>query len=114
MILVSQNKKTIISFNEIQMLQVCGKTVVGATTGTKNLYVIRLYPTLNDYFETKNGKSKHIEMAEYTSEEQAISAIEQVISYMCTNSIFSFPPDKSIKLTESITAINKYSDTSYL
>lgn len=54
MILVSQDKKTIISLSNAEMFQIREKTIV-SDSGTNHIYAIRIYPTLNDYFNTKVG-----------------------------------------------------------
>lgn len=93
MILVSQDKKTIISLSNVEMFQIREKTIVNEA-GVNHFYTIRIYPTLNDYFNTKVGKVNcFVEMADYTKEERAISALEKVIKYSYSDSVYTFPPD---------------------
>ena len=115
MILVSQDKKTIISLSNAEMFQIREKTIV-SDSGTNHFYTIRIYPTLNDYFNTKVGKVNcFVEMANYTKEERAISALEEVIKYSSyLDSVYTFPPDVDTSLEKAKTAINEYSNTSYL
>ena len=114
MILVSQDKKTVISLSTAEMLQIRKKTIVG-DSGTNHFYTIRIYPTLNDYFNTKVGKVNcFVEMADYIKEERAISALEKIINYRYSDSVYTFPPDVDASLEKAKTAISKYSNTSYL
>lgn len=114
MILISQDKKTVISLSTAEMFQIREKTIVNET-GTNHFYTIRIYPTLNDYFNTKIGKVNcYIEMADYTKEERAISALEKVNNYRYSDSVYTFPPDVDTSLEKVKTAISKYSNTSYL
>lgn len=114
MILVSQDKKTIISLPNAEMFQIREKTIVNEA-GVNHFYTIRIYPTLNDYFNTKVGKVNcFVEMADYTKEERAISALEKVIKYSYSDSVYTFPPDVDTSLEKAKTAISKYSNTSYL
>lgn len=114
MILVSQNKKTIISLSNAEMFQICEKTIVSEAE-INHFYTIRIYPTLNDYFNTKIGKVNcFVEMADYTKEERAISALEKIINYRYSDSVYTFPPDVDASLEKAKTAISKYSNTSHL
>ena len=114
MILVSQDKKTIISLSNAEMFQIREKTIV-SETGVNHFYTIRIYPTLNNYFNTKVGKVNcFVEMANYTKEERAISALEKIINYSYSDSVYTFPPDVDASLEKAKTAINKYSNTSHL
>lgn len=114
MILISQDKKTIISLSNAEMFQIREKTIVN-DSGANHFYTIRIYPTLNDYFNTKVGKVNcFVEMADYTKEERAISALEKVIKYSYSDSVYTFPPDVDVSLEKAKAAINKYSNTSHL
>lgn len=114
MILISQDKKTVISLSTAEMFQIREKTIVNET-GTKHFYTIRIYPTLNDYFNTKIGKvNYYIEMADYTKEERAISALEKIINYRYSDSVYTFPSDVDASFEKAKTAISKYSNASYL
>lgn len=114
MILISQDKKTVISLSTAEMFQIREKTIVNEI-GTKHFYTIRIYPTLNDYFNTKIGKVNcYIEMADYTKEERAISALEKIINYRYSDSVYTFPSDVDTSLEKAKTAISKYSNASYL
>jgi hypothetical protein len=53
-------------------------------------------------------------MANYTKEERAISALEKIINYIYSDSIYTFPPDVDASLEKAKAAINKYSNTSHL
>ena len=104
MILVSQDKKTIISMSNAEMFQIREKTIIN-DSGVNHFYTIRIYPTLNDYFNTKVGKVNcFVEMANYTKEERAISAIEKVIKYNYSDSVYTFPPDVDASLEKAKTA----------
>ena len=114
MILVSQDKKTVISLSTAEMFQICEKTIV-SDSGANHFYTIRIYPTLSDYFNTKVGKVNcFVEMANYTKEERAISALEKIINYRYSDSVYTFPPDVDASLEKAKTAISKYSNTSFL
>lgn len=104
MILVSQDKKTIISLSKAEMFQIREKTIVN-DSGVNHFYTIRIYPTLNDCFNTKVGKVNcFVEMANYTKEERAISALEKIINYIYSDSIYTFPPDVDASLEKAKTA----------
>lgn len=114
MILISQDKKTVISLSAAEMFQIREKTIVNEA-GINHFYTIRIYPTLNDYFNTKAGKMNcFVEMADYTKEERAISALEKIINYRYSDSVYTFPPNVDASLEKAKTAINKYSNTSHL
>ena len=114
MILVSQDKKTVISLSTAEMFQIREKTIV-SNSGTNHFYTIRVYPTLNDYFNTKVGKVNcFVEMANYIKEERAISALEKIINYRYSDSVYTFPPDVDTSLEKAKIAISKYSNTSHL
>lgn len=108
MILVSQDKKTIISLSNAEMFQIREKTIV-SEAGVNHFYTIRIYPTLNDYFNTKVGKVNcFVEMADYTKEERAISALEKVIKYSYSDSVYTFPPDIDASLEKVKIASHLY------
>lgn len=114
MILMSQDKKTVISLSTAEMFQICEKTIVN-NSETKHLYTIRIYPTLNDYFKTQTDNINcYIEMANYIDEERATSVLKKITNYRYSDSIYTFPPDTDVSLEKAKTAIEKYSDTSYL
>lgn len=104
MILVSQDKKTIISLSKAEMFQIREKTIVN-DSGVNHFYTIRIYPTLNDCFNTKVDKVNcFVEMANYTKKERAISALEKIINYIYSDSIYTFPPDIDASLEKAKTA----------
>lgn len=112
MILMSQDKKTVISLSTAEMFQICEKTIVN---NPGIIYTIRIYPTLNDYFKTQAGNMNcYIEMANYNTEERATSVLQKITNYRYSDSIYTFPPDTDTSLEKAKTAINKYSNTSYL
>lgn len=114
MILISQDKKTVISLSTAEMFQIREKTIV-SDSGTNHFYTIRIYTTLNDYFNTNVDKVNcFVEMANYTKEERAISVLEKIINYRYSDSVYTFPPDIDASLEKAKTAISKYSNTSYL
>ena len=113
MILMSQDKKTVISLSTAEMFQICEKTII-SNSETKHLYTIRIYPTLNDYFKTQANMNCYIEMANYNTEERATSVLQKITNYRYSDSIYTFPPDTDTSLEKAKTAINKYSNTSYL
>lgn len=114
MILISQDKKTVVSLSTAEMFQIREKTIVN-DSGANHIYTIRIYPTLNDYFNTKVGKVNcFVEMANYIKEERAISALEKIINYRYSDSVYTFPPDVDASLEKAKTAISKYSNTSHL
>lgn len=91
------------------------KKPIVSDSGINHFYIIRIYPTLNDYFNTKVGKVNcFFEMADYTKEERAISVLEKIINYIYSDSVYTFPPDVDASFEKAKTAINKYSNTSYL
>lgn len=115
MILVSQDKKTILFLKEIEMLKICPENTIRSTDDIKCVYVIKLYPKLKDYFDSKLSKANYcIEMARYNTEERAFSALEKIINYRYSDSVYTFPPDVDASLEKAKTAINKYSNTSHL
>lgn len=115
MILVSQDKKTFLFLKEIEMLKICPENTIRNTDDIKCVYVVKLYPKLKDYFDSKLSKANYyIEMARYNTEERAFSALEKIINYRYSDSVYTFPPDVDTSLEKAKTAINKYSNTSYL
>lgn len=115
MIILSQDKKTILFLEEIEMLKICPENIFHNANDIKRIYTVKLYPKLKDYFDSKTGKANYcIEMAKYNTEEQAIAAIKKIIDYKNSNCIFEFPQNLDTIFSEAKTAIDKYSDTSYL
>lgn len=115
MILISQDKKTIIFHEKIEMLKIYQENTIRDANDIKCVYVIKLYPKLKDYFNSKISKANYyIEMARYNTEERAISALEKITSYRYSDSIYTFPPDVDTSFIKAKNAIKKYSDTSYL
>lgn len=92
MILISQDKKTIIFPKKLEMLKICCENTIRDTSDIKIVYVIRLYPKLKDYFD--NQSKGYIEMARYSTEERAILALEKATKYRYADSIYTFPPNK--------------------
>ena len=115
MILISQDKRTTIFLEEIEMFKICPENTIYDSNDIKCVYVIKLYPKLKDYFNSKISKTNYcIEMARYNTEERAISALENVTNYRYTHSIYTFPPDVDKSFIKTKIAAEKYSNTSYL
>lgn len=115
MILISQDKRTILFLKEIELLKICPENTIRDTNDVKCVYVVKLYPKLKNYFDSKLSKANYcIEMAKYSTEKCAISALEKVTKYSYSDSIYTFPPDVGASLEKAKTAISKCSNTSYL
>lgn len=114
----SQSRKTIINTTD-EVVRISKEQIVNAKTGISYYYLIWLYPTTEDVFKEKYGKnSHHFEMARYSTEEKAMSALDGYMARKTAGKTFySFPPNESVTSTlfeETKAAINKYSNTSYL
>lgn len=98
MILISQDKKTVLFLKEVEMLKIYPENTIHSTDDIKCVYVVKLYPKLKDYFDSKLNKANYcIEMARYNTEEHAISAIEKVNKYRYSDSVYTFSSDASLK-----------------
>lgn len=115
MILISQDKRTVLFLKKIEMLKICPENTIRGTNDIKCVYVVKLYPKLKNYFDSKLSKANYcIEMAKYSTEKRAISALEKVTKYSYSDSIYTFPPDTDVSFEKAKTAMEKYSNTSYL
>lgn len=115
MILISQDKRTFLFLKEIEMFKICPENTIRGADDIKCIYVVKLYPKLKDYFDSKLSKANYcIEMARYSTEERAFSALEKIINYRYSDSVYTFPPDVDTSLEKAKTAISKYSNTSHL
>lgn len=115
MIILSQDKRTIIFLEEVEMLKICPENTIHNANDVKRVYTVKLYPKLKDYFDSKPSKMNYcIEMARYSTEKRAINAIRKIIDYKHSNCIFKFPQDSDTTYIEAKTASANFSDTSYL
>ena len=118
MTLRSQSRKTIINTTD-EVIRISKEQLVNGKTGISYYYLIWLYPTTEDVFKEKYGRNNHhFEMARYSTEEKAMSALDGYMACKTAGRTFyNFPPNESVTSTlfeETKTATEKYSDTSYL
>lgn len=108
----SQNRKTIIT-TENEVVRINKEQIVNTKTGTSYYYLIWLYPTIEDVFKEKYGKSHHLEMAWYSTEEKAISALNDYMAHKTAGKTsYSFPPNENVAPTlfeQAKIALKKYS-----
>lgn len=112
----SQNRKTIINTAD-EVVRISGEQIINAK-GISYYYSIWLYPTAEDVFKEKYDKnSHHFEMARYSTEEKAMSALDGYMACKTAGRTFyNFPSNKDVAPTlfeEAKTAVEKYSDTSH-
>ena len=114
----SQSRKTIINTTD-EVVRISKEQIANAKTGISYYYLIWLYPTTEDVFKEKYGKnSHHFEMARYSTEEKAMSALDGYMARKTAGKTFySFPPNENIAPTlfeKAKTAAEYFSDISYL
>ena len=108
----SQDRKTIITTTD-EVVRISAEQIISGKTGISYYYLIWLYPTTEDVFKEKYGKNKHhFEMACYSTEEKAISALDGYMARKAAGkNFYNFPPNESVStlFEEAKTAIEKYS-----
>lgn len=108
----SQDRKTIIT-TENEVVRINKEQIVNAKTGTSYFYLIWLYPTIEDAFREKYGKSHHFEIAWYSTEEKAMFALDGYMAHKTAGKTsYTFPPNEDVAPTlfeKAKTALKKYS-----